>query len=160
MAQATLADGRWFGRADVLRRVPQPSRFGDWSYEVYDCKLANETKAGTILQLSLYSELLSIAQGILPEPMYVVPPGTEFRPRRIGCSIMRLTTAMSGRAWRWRRIMARRSSPIPSQRSTACPAGGSAALSDGARVVGGTACLWASEKFSEAVDVLFVDEAG
>lgn len=55
IAQATLADGRWFGRADVLQRVPQPSRFGGWSYEVYDCKLANETKAGTILQLSLYS---------------------------------------------------------------------------------------------------------
>ena len=79
IAQATLADGRWFGRADVLQRVSRPSRFGDWSYEVYDCKLANETKAGTILQLSLYSELLSIAQGALAEQMYVVPPGTEFQ---------------------------------------------------------------------------------
>ncbi len=79
IAQATLADGRWFGRADVLRRVPRPSRLGNWSYEVYDCKLANETKARTILQLSLYSELLSIAQRVLPEQMYVVPPGTEFQ---------------------------------------------------------------------------------
>ncbi len=78
IAQATLANGRWFGRADVLRRAPQPSRFGDWTYEVYDCKLASETKAGTILQLSLYSELLSIAQGVLPEQMYVVPPGEGF----------------------------------------------------------------------------------
>ncbi len=80
IAQATLSDGRWFGRADVLQRVPRQSRLGDWSYEVYDCKLASETKAGTILQLSLYSELLSIAQGAPPEQMYVVPPGEEFRP--------------------------------------------------------------------------------
>ncbi len=80
IAQATLSDDRWFGRADVLQRVPRQSRLGDWSYEVYDCKLASETKAGTILQLSLYSELLSIAQGAPPEQMYVVPPGEEFRP--------------------------------------------------------------------------------
>jgi uncharacterized protein len=80
IAQATLADGRWFGRADVLRRMRRPSRFGNWSYEVYDCKLASETKAGTILQLSLYSELLSVVQGILPEQMYVVPPGAQFQP--------------------------------------------------------------------------------
>ena len=35
-----------------------------------------------------------------------------------------------------------------------------AALSDGAHGVGGTAWLWASEKLSEAVDILFIDEAG
>ena len=58
IAQATMAHGRWFGRSDVLRRVERPSKLGDWSYEVYDCKLARETKAATILQLSLYSELL------------------------------------------------------------------------------------------------------
>src|SRR5439155_5458596 len=56
IVQATLEGGHWFGRADVLQRVECPSKLGDWSYEVYDCKLARETKAGTILQLSLYSE--------------------------------------------------------------------------------------------------------
>lgn len=80
IAQATLANGRWFGRSDVLRRVERPSRFGDWSYEVYDCKLAHETKAATILQLSLYSELLAVIQGVPPEWMYVVPPVEGFRP--------------------------------------------------------------------------------
>src|SRR5580704_13775302 len=69
IAQATLANGRWFGKSDVLRRVERPSRLGDWSYEVYDCKLARETKATTILQLSLYSELLATIQGVLPEWM-------------------------------------------------------------------------------------------
>ena len=80
IAQATLANGRWFGRADVLRRVERPSKLGDWSYEVYDCKLARQTKAATILQLSLYSELLATIQGVLPEWMYVVPPVDGFQP--------------------------------------------------------------------------------
>lgn len=80
IAQATLTNGRWFGRADVLRRVERPSNLGNWSYEVYDCKLARETKAATILQLSLYSELVATVQGVLPESMYVVPPGESFHP--------------------------------------------------------------------------------
>ena len=82
IAQATLASGRWFGRADVLRRVNPASKLGSWSYEVYDCKLACETKAATILQLSLYSELLETIQGVLPESMYVVPPGVDFHPEQ------------------------------------------------------------------------------
>ncbi len=80
IAQATLAHGRWFGRADVLRRVECASRLGAWSYEVYDCKLARETKAATILQLSLYSGLVQTIQGLLPEFMYVVPPSENFTP--------------------------------------------------------------------------------
>ena len=82
IAQATLANGRWFGRSDVLRRVERTSKLGGWSYEVYDCKLACETKAATILQLSLYSELLESIQGVLPESMYVVPPGVDFQPEK------------------------------------------------------------------------------
>ena len=66
IVQATLVDGRWFGRADVLRRVPRPSRLGDWSYEVWDTKLARETKAGSVLQICLYSDLLETIQGARP----------------------------------------------------------------------------------------------
>lgn len=80
IAQATLANGRWFGRADFLRRVERPSQLGNWSYEVCDCKLALDTKASTILQLSLYSDLLASAQGVLPEWIWVVRPGDTFRP--------------------------------------------------------------------------------
>ena len=58
ISQATLRTGRWLGRADILRPVNTPSRLGEWSYEAYDCKLPQETKAATILQLSLYSEFL------------------------------------------------------------------------------------------------------
>lgn len=80
IAQASMQAGRWFGRADVLRRVNKPSALGSWSYEPYDCKLARETKAATILQLSLYSDLLAQLQGVLPEFMYVVPRREEFLP--------------------------------------------------------------------------------
>jgi predicted RecB family nuclease len=75
IAQAPLGSGRWFGRPDVLRKVAKPSGLGAWSYEVYDCKLTRETKAATILQLALYSELLRDVQEQEPEFMYVVPAG-------------------------------------------------------------------------------------
>jgi predicted RecB family nuclease len=82
IAQGALSSGQWFGRPDILRKVDKPSRFGDWSYEAYDCKLARETKATTILQLAFYSELLGEIQGgsaaSLPEFMWVVPPGNGF----------------------------------------------------------------------------------
>ena len=81
IVQGALADGRWSGRADILMRVDAPSKLGDWSYEVTDTKLARETKGGTILQLSLYSDLVARVQGCLPEKMHVVAPWTEFAPQ-------------------------------------------------------------------------------
>jgi uncharacterized protein len=74
IVQGALRDGRWFGRTDVLQRVEKPSGLGAWSYEVTDTKLARETRAGTILQLGLYSEMLAAAQGARPEHFYVVTP--------------------------------------------------------------------------------------
>jgi uncharacterized protein len=78
IAQGALSDGEWFGRPDVLRRVEKPSKRWAWSYEVADTKLARETKATTILQLSLYSDLLAKIQGTLPEFLSVVPPGEGY----------------------------------------------------------------------------------
>lgn len=78
IAQGALESDRWSGRTDVLRRVEKPSRLGAWSYEVVDTKLARETKGNTILQLSLYSALLGIAQGLTPEFAHVVAPGSNF----------------------------------------------------------------------------------
>jgi len=82
IVQPAFSDEGWFGRADVLRKVARPSSLGSWSYEPYDCKLAHETKAATILQLSLYSHLIEVVQGVLPEFMYVVPPGETFERER------------------------------------------------------------------------------
>lgn len=82
IVQAALAADNWGGRADILRRVETSSKLGTWSYEVIDTKLARETKGGTLLQLCLYSELISRIQGLIPEYAYVVSPLTEFQPER------------------------------------------------------------------------------
>ena len=76
IVQGGLRDGRWFGKPDVMRRVETPSALGDWSYEIADTKLARETRAGTILQLALYSDMLAAAQGAQPEHFHVVTPDT------------------------------------------------------------------------------------
>jgi hypothetical protein len=80
IVQGAFEVGRWNGRTDVLRRVETPSRFGAWSYEVIDTKLARETKGNTILQISLYSDLLFETQGAKPVSAYVVTPGTNYTP--------------------------------------------------------------------------------
>lgn len=81
IVQAALQLDQFRGRADVLLRVERPSALGPWSYEAVDTKLARETKAGTILQLCLYSEMLAVAQGRSPEHMHVVVPWSEFQPQ-------------------------------------------------------------------------------
>ena len=81
ITQGALRYNRWSGRADILRRVEIPSAFGDWSYEVIDTKLARETKGGTVLQLSLYADLLAHMQGIAPENVYVVAPWSDYEPQ-------------------------------------------------------------------------------
>jgi predicted RecB family nuclease len=80
IVQGALQAGRWHGRADVLRRVEKHSRFGDWSYEVTDTKLARETKGNTVLQICLYSDMLSEMQETNPISTYVVTPGTNYVP--------------------------------------------------------------------------------
>ncbi len=84
IVQGALLQGAWGGRTDILRRVEVPSSLGVWSYEVIDTKLARQTKGATVLQLSLYSDLLGAAQGRVPERMYVVTPkampGAGFEP--------------------------------------------------------------------------------
>src|ERR1035441_1228858 len=74
IAQGFLRCGEWSGIPDVLRRVETPSLFGPWSYEVYDTKLAMETRGTAILQLSLYSDLLAGIQCAPPEMFHVVTP--------------------------------------------------------------------------------------
>ncbi len=75
IVQGTLESDNWIGRADILRRRNVASRLGSWSYEVTDTKLARDTRAGTILQICLYSDIVSEIQGTVPEFMYVVTPG-------------------------------------------------------------------------------------
>ena len=76
--QAPLARDDWQGRADFLVRVERASNLGVWSYEVIDTKLASETKAGAVLQLCVYSDLVADLQGVEPALMHVVRPGEGF----------------------------------------------------------------------------------
>ena len=80
IAQPTLRYGRWFGRADVLLKVEVPSSLGSWSYEIVDTKLSSNTRAATILQLCMYSDVLGELQGLVPEYMHVVTPESDFLP--------------------------------------------------------------------------------
>jgi predicted RecB family nuclease len=78
IVQPPLVDARWSGRADVLLRVDAVSELGPWSYELADTKLARETRAGTLLQLCTYADVLGAWQGRPPEIGLVVTPGAPF----------------------------------------------------------------------------------
>jgi len=82
IAQGALRDGQWFGRPDLLIKVTTPCRDWPWSYEVQDTKLSRETKATTILQISVYSELLERAQGRAPDSMWVITPAAGYAGER------------------------------------------------------------------------------
>ncbi len=75
--QAVLFDGRRLGFADFLRRVEQPSDLGEWSYEVWDTKLARHAKASAVLQLCMYSGLLREYQGKSPSEMHLALGGVK-----------------------------------------------------------------------------------
>jgi uncharacterized protein len=75
--QAALFDGRRRGHPDFLLKVAVPSQLGPWSYEVWDTKLARSPKASAVLQLCLYSDLLTTVQGLKPEHMYLALGGSQ-----------------------------------------------------------------------------------
>ncbi len=77
IVQAALEEGRWGGRPDLLVRVEARSALGNWAYEVADTKLAQETRASTVLQLALYADLLRTVQGRPAGRMHVVKPNAS-----------------------------------------------------------------------------------
>jgi uncharacterized protein len=77
IVQGRLVDEPWGGFPDFLLKVQRPSKLGDWSYEVADTKLSTTTKATAVLQLCLYTELVTNIQCIQPEFMYVIKPDTK-----------------------------------------------------------------------------------
>ncbi|MBX3032011.1 MAG: TM0106 family RecB-like putative nuclease [Chloroflexi bacterium] len=74
--QATFFDGTWRGHADFLHRIEEPSVLGAWSYAVADTKLARKAKAGALLQMCVYSDLLEQVQGHQPPWMEVALGGS------------------------------------------------------------------------------------
>jgi len=79
--QARLKMDNWKGWGDFLIKVDGVSELGNWSYEVADTKLATQTKAATILQITLYSEMIKTIQGVMPEFMHVITPDGENKYR-------------------------------------------------------------------------------
>ena len=73
--QAVLFDGKRLGYADFLKRVAQPSDFGEWGYEVWDAKLARHATAAAVLQLCMYSHMVGQLQGRPPEKMHLALGG-------------------------------------------------------------------------------------
>jgi uncharacterized protein len=80
--QARLKQGIYYGWADFLKKTNKPSSLGQWSYEVIDTKLARETKAGSVLQICFYSQIIQQIQGVLPEYMYIKTPD-QLEPYRV-----------------------------------------------------------------------------
>jgi uncharacterized protein len=70
--QASFRNNSFLGFADFLRRVEVPSNLGTYSYEVIDTKLSKNARGKYLIQLCLYSELLSEIQGVTPGYTYVV----------------------------------------------------------------------------------------
>lgn len=69
--QGALLSGNWGGWSDFLERVEKPSALGPFSYEVADTKLKRRVHPKHVLQLVLYSDLLTEVQGAAPEFAHV-----------------------------------------------------------------------------------------
>ena len=69
--QGAFLSGNWGGWSDFLERVERPSALGASSYEVANTKLKRRPHPKHVLQLVLYSDLLTEIQGIAPEFAHV-----------------------------------------------------------------------------------------
>jgi hypothetical protein len=136
IAQGALGGAEWFGRPDILRRVANRKGNWDWSYEVVDTKLARETKAATILQLSFYSELLEEIQGCGSEWMWVIPPAKLLKVKHIASLSLRRISDILSKGWVATYGMAREAEHIQSPLSTATFAAGfESAIPSGVRTI-------------------------
>lgn len=126
IVQAALQHGGWHGRPDVMLRVERPSRLGRWSYEIADTKLARETRAGTILQLGLYCEMLAAAQGVSPEHFRIITPDPDLTEQKYRvddyAAYFRLIRAeMAGTARQDDEMLAAANYPEPVEHCHVCP---------------------------------------
>lgn len=69
--QGAFLSGNWGGWSDFLERVERSSALGAFSYEVTDTKLKRRPHPKHVLQLVLYSDLLTESQGVAPEFAHV-----------------------------------------------------------------------------------------
>ena len=69
--QARLCQPSWQGNTDFLIKCKTPSNLGAFSYEALDTKLAHNPEPKYILQLCIYSHLLTAFQGLQPQKMHL-----------------------------------------------------------------------------------------
>jgi predicted RecB family nuclease len=67
----------WIGYADFLTKIAGSSRFGAFSYEPEDTKLARRVHPSAVLQLCEYAEQLERLQGVAPRQIHVVLGGQD-----------------------------------------------------------------------------------
>ena len=80
--QGAMLDGVWGGYSDFLEKVETPSALGEWSYEVVDTKLKRRPDPKHVLQLCLYSDMLTKMQGNPPANAHLeLGDGTRFTIR-------------------------------------------------------------------------------
>jgi len=78
--QAVLKTDDRLGLPDLLRKLDGESDLGDHHYEVLDVKTSGKARGDQILQVVFYSQLLSEAQGRMPEHgALILKDGTEER---------------------------------------------------------------------------------
>ncbi len=123
IVQPALGLGHWYGRPDVLLRVDKPSALGAWSYEIADTKLTRDTRAGTILQLGVYSEMLRAVQGASPERFYVVTPDLKvpFRTDDYAAYFRWIRAQMEGVVVQGDEVVAAAHYPEPVDHCDVCP---------------------------------------
>lgn len=115
-------DGRWSGYPDFLLRVDEPSGLGAWSYEVLDAKLARSAKGEAMLQLLLYSDLLTLLQGTEPARMHLALGGDG--RDCTSCRVVEYSASTAPSAGGSRPTPKRRPRPIRNRSSTAPSATG------------------------------------
>lgn len=69
--QGAFWSDNWGGWSDFLERVEKPSSLGSFSYEVVDTKLKRRLHPKHVLQLVLYSDLLTEIQGVAPDNAHI-----------------------------------------------------------------------------------------
>ena len=77
--QASLCNDEMRGSADLLRRIEQPSKLGEWSYIPIECKLASKPKTTFLVQASAYCELLTPLLGERPNHFELYLGGGRFK---------------------------------------------------------------------------------
>ena len=108
------------GDADFLIKCDTPSDLGDFSYEVLDTKLARTAEPKHIMQLCVYSDLLTDLQGLRPADMHLFSGDHKKHSFRVADFFYYYTRA-KGRFESWLQNLPAGSYPEPCGHCNFCP---------------------------------------